>query len=63
MREIARMYDERGGRSIYEDELDYEEDEEEGFSKWNYDDEYDDTYDDNEARNIDDFEIDKRVKR
>ncbi|XP_042865196.1 activating signal cointegrator 1 complex subunit 2-like [Penaeus japonicus] len=63
VREIARMYDERGGRSIYEDELDYEEDEEEGFSKWNYDDEYDDTYDDNEARNIDDFEIDKRVKR
>lgn len=57
------MYDERGGRSIYEDELVVDQNEEEGYSMWNYDDEYDDTYDDNETRNIDDFEIDKKVKK
>lgn len=57
------MYDERGGRSIYEDELVVDEDGEEGYSMWNYDDEYDDTYDDNETRNIDDFEIDKKIKK
>lgn len=63
VKEIARMYDERGGRSIYEDELVVDEDGEEGYSMWNYDDEYDDTYDDNETRNIDDFEIDKKIKK
>lgn len=60
VKEIARQYDERGGTSIYEDELRYEED---NHHAWDYEDEYDDTYDDNEARNIDDLGVEKAIKR
>ena len=58
VRALGHMYEERHGRSIYEE--DNEEavgdemgDEELYLATVNYDDEYDDTYDDNEAGNVD----------
>ncbi|KAF2368287.1 Ubiquitin system component Cue [Trinorchestia longiramus] len=49
VRNLGHMYDERKGRSIYEDE----DVEDAIYPTANYDDEYDDTYDDNEAGNMD----------
>ncbi|XP_018015694.1 activating signal cointegrator 1 complex subunit 2 [Hyalella azteca] len=49
VRALGRMYDERQGRSIYEDE----DPENSLVPIADYNDEYDDTYDDNEAGNMD----------
>lgn len=62
LKEIGRQYEERGGTSIYEDEMRYEA-EEENYRPWDYEDEYDDTYDDNETGDIDDLGPEKVVRK
>ncbi|XP_076035518.1 uncharacterized protein LOC143021727, partial [Oratosquilla oratoria] len=57
IKEIARKYDEKGGTSVYEDELRIP------VVGLDYEDEYDDTYDDNEAGNIDEVGTDNNPKR